>query len=644
MKYYIFILILFLGFAHAQVVNKTDSNRIKTQDSLVIDSGKKDSLKIFRPTIQDYKFFTQFSEKQVIDTAFTYDKTYVFSQYNNTDNFGKIQFANIGSGFNTLMYEANTEQNLAILPINKSFGISPITDIKYYDVKTPTTTFIYHNAVKNGAALYSTYTQNIGKNFNFAVEYTGIRSQGQFSNSLASNNKTLFSAHFTSKNSKYKAFAHYIHQNVSNQEFGGISNNEFYINAVPAYDNRANVEVNLVGSNSRLAYRRYYFSHQFTPFNPDKIPFKLMHTIFHQGNKYYFGQSSLQDYFYDNASEIISGFPISTGKYSKNLSNTVSAVFDNSKFKLDAGVRYQMISAGVFDGVTINAVTIPDEIKESRFGAVGNLNIKLWNKVELTSNLEFSKGEKFGDYLRSANLLRFEPIKDYFVNAKVNFQSSAPSFNYFFNSSPYKKFNYYFTDFKNQNSTEIGGNINLKWFKTQLFANYFRIDNFTYFDENALPKQSDDAVNISQFGGESTFNYGKFHLNTKLLFQNTLSNKDLFPAPNFIGRANVFYQTKAFKNAAEIQTGIKTYYFTKFNSRNFSPILNEFILPNSDTFAVGGRPIFDAYFNMKVKRMFFFVEGQQLSTFIKKNTLYTAPDYPYHDFRLNIGIVWYLIN
>jgi hypothetical protein len=38
----------------------------------------------------------------------------------------------------------------------------------------------------------------------------------------------------------------------------------------------------------------------------------------------------------------------------------------------------------------------------------------------------------------------------------------------------------------------------------------------------------------------------------------------------FIGRANAYYQAKAFKDAAEIQTGIKVYYFSKFNSRNIS--------------------------------------------------------------------------
>lgn len=62
-------------------------------------------------------------------------KTYIFSQYNNKDNFGKVQFANSGQTFNPLVYETNLQQNLAVLPIGKSFSILGVDDIKYYDVK-----------------------------------------------------------------------------------------------------------------------------------------------------------------------------------------------------------------------------------------------------------------------------------------------------------------------------------------------------------------------------------------------------------------------------------------------------------------------------------------------------------------------------
>ncbi len=643
---YTFLLIFFFGsFLRAQViVNKTDSNRLnkKLSDTLIVDSGTKDSLKIFKPTIQDYQYQTQFSEKKVFDTVMTFDKTYIFSQYNNRDNFGRVQFANIGAGFNPLSYEVNAEGNLSLLPSNKSYGILTANDIRYYDVKTPTATFIYHTAMRNGAALQSTYTQNIGKRFNFAVEYMGLRSQGFYRNSLSANNNTLFSGHYISKNGNYELFAHYLHQNVNNEENGGISDDALFQSG-NSESNKENAQVNLAGSSSQFSYRRYYLSHQFTPFNSEKFPFRIRHTLSNQGNKYYYFQDGLENYWYSTASQVVNGFSPSTKKYSNNFSNTVSLVLDNEKIKLDAGVRYQMLKFGLNE-INLPLVDVPGELKENRLGAVGNLQVKLFDKFQLNSFLEFSNGSQFGNYLKTTNNIKFEPIKDYYVNAKVNFQSVYPSFNYLANSSVYRKFNYYLQDAKNQAVTEIGGSVNLKWFKSQLFANYFRIDNYTYFDSSATPRQSENSLNISQIGGDATFSYRKFHLNTRVQFQNALTNKELLPMPSFIGRANLFFQSKAFKNAAEIQAGIKVYYFSKFASREYFPILNEYILPTADSFSIGGQPIADLYFNMKVKKMFFFIEGQQMGTLLSYNKAYAFPHYPVYDFRLNIGIVWYLFN
>ncbi|MCQ9640323.1 putative porin [Chryseobacterium sp. WG14] len=646
MKYILFILIFFGFVSKAQVVDKTDPNKStqKEEDTLVIDSGKKDSLKIFKPTINDYQYQTQFSEKKVFDTVMTFDKTHIFSQYNNRDNFGRAQPANIGAGFNPLVFEVNPEQNLSLLPSNKSYMILGADDVKYYDVKTPTASFIYHTAMKNGAALNSTYTQNIGKRFNFAIEYMGLRSQGFYRNSLAANNNTIFSGHYTSKSGNYELFAHYLHQNVNNQESGGLVEDNLFQNGDSNSNNRQNMQVNLASSSSQFAYRRYYLSHQFTPFNAEKFPFSIRHTISHQGNKYYYNQGALEQYWYAEPTDLVNGFPLATKKYSENFSNTVSLVFNNEKFKLDAGVRYQVLKFGINDAVIANGVPFPNELKENRIGAVGNLQVKLLDKIQLNSFLEFSNGSQFKSYLKTTNNLKFEPIKDYFVNAKVNFQSAYPSFNYLLNTSVYGKYNYYLENAKNQSVTEIGGSINLKWFKTEIFANYFRIDNYTYFDSNANPKQSESSLNISQIGGDATFSYGKFHLNTRLHFQNALTNKELLPMPGFIGRANFFFQTQAFKKAAEIQAGVKVYYFSKFASREYFPILNEYILPNANSFSIGGQPIADLYVNMKVKKMFFFIEGQQIGTVISSNKAYAFPHYPVYDFRLNIGIVWYLFN
>jgi hypothetical protein len=639
MKYIFLIIIFSAQIFSAQILNKRSIGN--PQDSLIVDKGKKDSLKIFKPTINDYLIQNQFSDKKVFDTVFTVDKSYMFTQFNNRDNFGKIQFSNIGSGYQDLVFNVNKEQNLALLPTKKSHFILGIDDVRYYDVKTPTTSFVYHNAMKQGAALQSTYTQNIGKNFNFAVEYMGLRSQGLYRRELAASNNFIFSAKFNSNNNRYKFFTHYIHQNVNNEENGGIADMSLFLGDDSRFKNRQNLPVNLENTETRFSYRRYYFSQEFQFINSERFPFKVRHTIFHQANKYRYLQTGTESYY---QKPLLEDFDPYAYKFSKNLSNTVSLLFDKPTFKLEAGVRHQLINLGTDRELpTSVGVAIPLDNKENRLGAVGNLEIKLWNKIDLRSNLEYSNGAKFGNFLRSENQLKLEPIKDYILDAHVNFQTSKPSFNYLINPSFYKDFNYNFMNASNQNILEIGGKVNLKWFQSAIFANYFKIDNYAYFTEDYLPKQSAASLNISQIGGEATFSYKKFNLNTKLLFQTALSEKDLFPMPNFVGRLNVFYQSKAFKNAAEIQTGIKVYYFSTFDSRAYSPLLNEFVL-SSNASAIGGKPIADAYFNMKVKRMMIFAEAQHFNTTFMKNRSFAAPIFPIYDFRLNLGIVWYLFH
>lgn len=639
MKYLLLLSFVFTIFINGQQVNKTDSNK-PVSDTLKVDSGEKDSMEIYKPTINDYQVKTRFSEKKIYDTTFTIERSYIVTQYNKKDNFGKIQSANIGSGFQNLTYEKNAEQNLNLLPENKSFYIKGENDINYYDVKTPTTTFFYNNAMKNGGQLQTTYTQNVGKNFNFAIEYMGLRSQGLYTNSLASSNNTIFSGHYFSKNGKYEAYAHYIHQNINNQENGGVADINAFLSGDDNLNNRQNIETNLSGAESRYSYRRYYFSQEFSPFDPAKYPFKLRHTIYHQGNKYYFSETSADTDFFDSIS--ITGFPLGSKKFSNNLSNTFSLVWDNEKFKLDAGFRHQYLVFGNKNAYPL--LNIPGYFKEQRIGAVGNLQIKLLDKIQLKSFLEISKGSQFGDYIKTTNLLVFEPIKDYLLEGRVNFQSAYPSFNYLVNSSHYVDYNYYLQNPNNEVVTQLGGTVRLaKWFNTQLLVDFFKIDNYTYFNSSAMPQQSASSLNISQIGGESTVKYGKFNLNGKVMFQKVLNNQDLLPMPDFIGRINLFYQAKAFKKAAEVQVGVKLYYFSKFASREYSPILNEYILP-TNSYSIGGQPIADIYFNMRVKRMFFYIEGQHINQTFMQNKSFTSPNYPIYDFRLNLGVVWYLFH
>lgn len=631
------IFLLLATFFFTLISGQSRKDSVKNQQNI------SDSLQVFIPTIKDYQFFKQNGEKKSFDTVFTIDKYYQFIRYNNRDSFGKIQFANIGSGFQDLVFEnKDSEDSFFLLPKNKSYFISHIKDIDYYDVKTPTTAFVLHNGVNEGMALKSTYTQNIGKNFNFSLEYMGLRSKGFYRRSLAANHHFILTSHYFSNDRRYQYYFHFVSENENNEENGGIVSLDNYLND-SRFKNRNNLEVNLTGVDTRFDYLRYYFSQEYQPIHSEKYPFKIKHTSFYQKNKYRFNQKSEENYLKTIGGNLISGKSLDSQKYSENFSHTLSLLFDNQKFKLEAGLRYQIIKLNAEDFFSQNGNFLPNENREHRLGVIGNLKVDLGNRFLLTSSLEVSKGAKFGNYLDSRNQLYFELMKGIDVNAEAHFTSSVPDFNYLVNSSAYSNLNQSL-DFKNQNITQLGGFVYFDAFKTKLFTHYFRVDNYAYIDEIQQAKQLDSSLNILQIGMASLAKYHDFNLESKLLFQNVLTNKSYYPSPQWVARLNLYYQSKMFKKAAEIQTGLKGYWFSRFASRDYSPVWNDFSLPTSSSYSIGGNPILDAYFNMKVKRMLIYFEGQNVSALLMKNRNYTVPYYPISDFRINIGLVWYLFH
>ena len=203
--------------------------------------------------------------------------------------------------------------------------------------------------------------------------------------------------------------------------------------------------------------------------------------------------------------------------------------------------------------------------------------------------------------------------------------------------------NYFVENPENERTVQAGGELHLKPYNTRIFTQFYNIKNYTYLDSDNLPKQSSSSVDLVQVGIKNTFQYKKFHLETHLAYQNVTSNKQLLPLPDFIGRATVYYQSKAFKNNAEFQLGLNAYYFTKFQSRIFLPVTNEFRLQSkSENYNIGEYPVLDLFLHFKVKRMLIILEGQHFNSSFSGYKFYSSPLNPYTDFRLNVGILWYI--
>lgn len=183
-------------------------------------------------------------------------KNYYNQNFIRKDAFGKLFFPNVGGVVVDLEYQ-NTPFNPSMLPTGKKYNYYYANDIKYYDVKTPYTEFIYENGVKEGNFLSSTFSHNINKQFNYTFHYRGLISEGRYRHEKAQNNTFVFSSNYKTKSERFKLWWNYAAQNLKNNENGGIEDiNDFILQDERRMTNVRNIPVNSQTAKSEFDARR----------------------------------------------------------------------------------------------------------------------------------------------------------------------------------------------------------------------------------------------------------------------------------------------------------------------------------------------------------------------------------------------------
>ena len=623
---------------HVPISNTT--NNIKTVST--------DSIKYYNPTIQSYKYWTEDNTKQIFDTVLTIDKYYRNKMYNHKDSFGVMPFSNIGHTFNPLLYTTKINSAIDLIPIGKSFNLIEADEVRYFDVQTPMTEFQYNNGYKQGHSLSSLFTHNINSRINYSVQYRGLRSEGKYLEQLASNNTLLFTVNYHTKNQKYNLWSHYITANVDDEENGGIQFPKNFEDGDSKFKDRDRMEVNLTGAQSKYGRRRFYVGQQLGIINSgqNRYPLSIKNIFTAESSHYSYEEfKALNTFFADR--EGIFEVDNLKGHYNikklRKITNLSTVVYDwTDRLHVEAGLKYEHLEFN-FDRIVDSSIAFPKNLKDNRLGVAGKLTFNWKKEIVLKSQGEVMSGDQFKNSYYIDNHLIVSPIKNYYIEANLGIKSQMPSLNLLYNQSFYKSMNYFVENPENERTVQAGGELHLKPYNTRIFTQFYNIKNYTYLDSDNLPKQSSSSVDLVQVGIKNTFQYKKFHLETHLAYQNVTSNKQLLPLPDFIGRATVYYQSKAFKNNAEFQLGLNAYYFTKFQSRIFLPVTNEFRLQSkSENYNIGEYPVLDLFLHFKVKRMLIILEGQHFNSSFSGYKFYSSPLNPYTDFRLNVGILWYI--
>ncbi|HLW32531.1 MAG TPA: putative porin, partial [Aequorivita sp.] len=522
-----------------------------------------------KPPIEAYKIISLSRDTTFVDTTLSIQKKYKFN-YLRRDNFGLLQFSNVGQTYNSLTYSFD-RLNLKPLFAAQShhFNYKEIGDVNYFNVPTPLTELYFKTAYVQGQQMDAFFTVNTSPQFNFSVGYKGVRSLGKYQHILTSTGNFLFTSSYHTKNERYVARAHFAAQDILNQENGGLNENSLnlFINNDSEFKDRGRLDVNFENAENKLEGIRFYADHYYELFRQRD---SVGHSVLRLGNvvsyedKYFrYNQAAP----YKPFGPSYEGANLETKTKLEDFNVKAFADFDNSLIgKISAWAGYTDFNYGYNSVLILDNQRIPNRILGNIIEAGGSYE-KEYRGFRLIGKGAINiAGDFDGNYLLGA--ASYNLNEDYSAEASLTVHSVAPNFNFLLYQSDYKNYNWK-TEFSNVKTQELKFEINTKRFG-KAAVSYTGIDDYAYFgikanDSTPSPMQAGERVDYLKIKAEKEFRFGSFALENTVMYQQVLSGESVFNVPQLITRNSLYYQDYWFKKALFLQTGVTFQYFTKYN-------------------------------------------------------------------------------
>jgi hypothetical protein len=596
-----------------------------------------------KPHISEYKIISHKRDTTIVDTTLTIYKDYRYN-YLRRDDYHLMPFANVGQTYNTLAYNFNEVRLKPRLGARaRHFNYMEIEDINYFHVPTPLTELYFKTAFEQGQQLDAFFTINTSERFNFSIAYKGVRSLGNYQNTLTSTGNFRFTTNYRNANNRYNVRAHIVFQDLFNQENGGLKSDfiPLFVNNADDFKDRGRLEVNFENAQNTLEGKRFYLKHDYA-----FIDFRenTNYTSLKLGNILSFEDKFYQ---YEQASPFVEFGP---SYATQNLRDRVK--LEEFYAQAYADFRNNLLgNVNVFLGYTdfnygYNSVLILDDQRitnrlKGNLVEAGASYQKQYRGFELYGRAALNiSGDFEGNYILGQ--ASYELDENNKAKATIHINSVAPDYHFHLYQSEYVNYNWQ-NSLKNIKTQHLQFDLE----STRLLdasVSFTRIQDYTYFGKTqtnttTTPFQFDGSVNYLKLEAARQVDFGKFSLNARLTYQNILEGQEVFKAPDLLGRASLYYSNHFFNSALFLQTGITGKYFTSYEMNAYDPVLAEFYVQNTQQF--GDFPLLDLFVNAKISQTRIYVKWEHFNAlFSAQNNYFSAPGHPFRDAKVRFGLVW----
>lgn len=601
-----------------------------------------------RPPVENYKIISVDEDTTHIDTTLSVQGFQKFN-YLRKDNFGLLKFPNVGQTYNKLTYsfdEVRVKPKFAAQAAHYPF--MDVEDIHYYRVPTPWTNLLYKSTFEQGQIMDAFFTSNLNPRLNLSIAYKGLRSIGKYQHVKTSQGSFRATLNYQTKNGRYAVKTHFISQNLSVQENGGLDDraNQQFASKSDQYSDRSTLDPKFEDGESYLRPKRFYVKHYFKLIpgidSTTNNEVRVGHVFNFTDQEYRYTQGSSYPDFglaYQNSD-------IKDLTKFQDISNTFFVQYQNKLLgKLSFRFRHSNYNYGYKRRLNLDEGVVPNRLKGNIYG-IGASYEKTIGGFDFTADAMLNPvGDFDGNYLKAKASYEIDSLNKVEASALTN--SRRPNYNFLLYQSAYKNYNWR-NDYSNEQKQQLGIKLDSKNY-ANLEARYTRLHNHPYFglrdnenrdieaDTLVIPRQYDADISYFKIKAGREFHFGHFSLDNTVLYQDVLDGKSALHVPSFITRNTLYYQNYLFHENLFFQTGFTLNYFSSYKADGYDPVLSEFYVQDQK---LEGFPRLDFFFNAKVSQARIFLNLENFTTIFRGNGHYAAPRHPYRDFSIRFGMIW----
>ena len=514
--------------------------------------------------------------------------------------------------------------------------------VEYYRSKGPFADLTAISGSKLLQAFKLNFTATYKDKVNINLKFNRYSSQGFYLKQQSYANNFYLSSNYTNNNQRFGYYFYVLNNGNKNQENGGIQDGR--LNDSTVNINKALLKVKLNGANrdnreTKLAINPWLRINRILDTTNGYNHFLQLKSKGSINIYKYKDTKIFSDKYYD----LIYLDTTSTRDSSnvKQFSNEIDYTLLRSDNKLGWSVGYKNEITRVWqhtNDLLYNNLFVSDLTYRSH---LNNKDTLPKGATNLETHLNFQYvfvGANSGNYKAESNSsYLFDRDKSKSISFALLYEKRNPDRIY--NTWISNHFVWTFNGYKPQEQLQAKLGVQLgRIFKASVF--YQNTLNYLYFDESALPKQNNSAINNIGLSLSYSGLYFK-HLGfiAEYTFQQT-SNTSLLRLPQNSGTTKLFYTGSLFKNALQLQIGSQVQVYQDFYAYNYMPATQVFYLQNA--FQTNAFPFLDVFLNARIRPVSIFLKMENALSGLNglSNNYALVPGYYQTPRAFRFGLTW----